>query len=140
MTGEEILSDVYLRLSSRKLWLAVASIGFAYWSYSLGELSANQFQNAVMIAVGTFTAAEAAADTATAFASRKVTPDTTVRTTVNTGTDPAPEAATRAPVATLSPRRVRPSRAKPRTAVLTAPVASTPVRRPRSRPALEPDP
>jgi hypothetical protein len=91
MTGRELLTDIYERVTSRKFILTVVSLGIAYWNYQLGALTAEQFQTAVWIAVTAYLGAEAVTDAAGALHS---TPDTTVRTTVNTGTEAAPSVTT----------------------------------------------
>ncbi len=59
--------DLYDRLTSRKLILAVVSIVLAAWSYHAGTLTAEQFSQAVMVAVTAYTAAEGASDAISAW-------------------------------------------------------------------------
>lgn len=68
------IDDLYDRLTSRKLWLALLSIGFALWGYHMGDLTAQQFQTAVMVAVTAYTAAEGASDALAAWGSKPPTP------------------------------------------------------------------
>lgn len=105
MTRDQMLADIYARLTSRKLGLAVLSIAFAYWNYHLGDLTAQQFQQAVMVAVTAYTAAEGVADAFAAWKPAHKAPDAVVTTNV----DASPAPADPAPAA--EPRRVRPSRA-----------------------------
>lgn len=107
MTRDQIVSDIYIRLTSRKLWLAILSVGFAYWSFHNGDLTAQQFQQAVMVAVTAYTAAEGASDFAAALRPKR-SPDAVV----NVDASPATAAPTELPAATTRPKRVRPSRAK----------------------------
>lgn len=62
-------NDLYDRLTSRKLLLAVVSIILAAWSYHAGSLTAEQFSQAVMVAVTAYTAAEGASDAISAWKS-----------------------------------------------------------------------
>jgi hypothetical protein len=63
--SEDRWNDLYDRLTSRKMWFAIAAIAFACWNYHNGELNAVQFQYAVMAAAGFYTVAEGAVDVAT---------------------------------------------------------------------------
>ena len=77
------------RLLSRKLWLCLITIILAAYGHTSGYLAYDDFVKTVLGAVGIFSLAEGAADAAGAWHS---TPDTTVKTTVNTtNTDGPPE-------------------------------------------------
>lgn len=98
--------DLYERLSSRKLWLALLSIAFAAWNYAEGRLSAVEFQASIFGAVTAFSIAEGAADAVAAYRPK---PDAGDTQQVNVGTEaPATVAAT----TTKPARKARPSRAE----------------------------
>jgi hypothetical protein len=100
--------DLYDRLSSRKLWLAILSIAFALWGYYEGRLDAVQFQTAIFGAVTAYTVAEGITDAAGAYRPKPAAGDAQ---TVNVGTEAPP---TVAAVTTPPAKRIRPSRAKPK--------------------------
>lgn len=102
------LDDLYERLTSRKFLLCLVSLGIFTLGYANGSLTYEDFSKAVLGAVLTYSAAEAATDAAAAW---HTSPDTTVRTTVNTTA--APEAVTEPPVAATRPKRVRKPKVKP---------------------------
>lgn len=77
MTGEEMGSDLYGRLTSRKLWLCLITMGIAMFGYWSGNLTYNQLQTAILTAVGLFTAAEGLTDAASAL-QRRTAPDSVV--------------------------------------------------------------
>ena len=66
MSGDR-WNDLYDRLTSRKLVLAAVSIILAAWSYHAGSLTAEQFSQAVMVAVTAYTAAEGTSDAISAW-------------------------------------------------------------------------
>jgi hypothetical protein len=98
------LDDLYDRLTSRKLWLALLSVVFGLWNYAEGRLTPVEFQAVVFGAVTAYTVSEGLTDAAAAW---HTSPDTTVRTTVNTNTDPSPP-----PVVPVKPKRVRKPKVK----------------------------
>lgn len=59
MTRAEIRSDLYTRLTSRKLWLCLLLMGLAVLGYHTGQLDYAQFQSACLAAVGVFSATAA---------------------------------------------------------------------------------
>lgn len=66
-----LVTGTYERLSSRKLWLTIAAIAFAYWNYHGGALTPAQFQTAVSVAVLGFLGAEGVVDASAAFGARR---------------------------------------------------------------------
>lgn len=103
MTRDEILVDLYTRLTSRKLWFALATIVLAIIGYRVGELTYWQMQTAVTGAFGVYAVAEGAADALRAHRGHRTAPEAIA--SVNVDTQPKP-----------APKRVRPSRAKKKAA------------------------
>lgn len=101
------LDDMYERLSSRKLWLALLSIAFAFWNFHDGRMTAVEFQQSVAAAVITFSVAESAVRAVGAYRPKPATGDAQ---TVNVGN----EAVELAAAPTTVRRKARPSRAKPK--------------------------
>lgn len=113
MTRDQMLSDLYARLTSRKFLAFVLTIGFAIWNFYAGRLDAVQFQQAIWLAATAYGVVEGASDFAAALRPAHKAPDAVV--TTNVDASPAPTATTEPPVATVRPKRVRPSRAKVKT-------------------------
>lgn len=104
MSRDQMLSDLYERLSSRKLWLALLSIAFAAWNYAEGRLSATDFQVAIFGAVGVYTVSEGITDAVGAYRPKPSSGDVQ---SVTVGTE-AP--ATIAATTTKPARKARPTR------------------------------
>lgn len=98
--------DLYDRLSSRKLWLTLMAGAFAVWNYLEGRLTPVEFQTAITAALIAYLGAEGLSDAAGAFRS---TPDQVVSVDASTTTTSKP-----LPPLVAAPKRVRPSRAKPK--------------------------
>jgi len=107
--SDDRLNDLYDRLSSRKLWLALLTIGLAAYGHVSGHLDYDDFVKAVLAAVATFSIAEGAADAVGAYRPRPATGDTQ-NVTVGTDTPPTNNAPTTKPAS-----KARPSRAKAKT-------------------------
>lgn len=59
MTRDEILADLYERLTSRKLWLCLLMLALAFLGYATGQLDYRQFETACLAAVAIFSGSEA---------------------------------------------------------------------------------
>lgn len=73
MTREQIMTDLYSRLTSRKLWLCLLMLFLAVLGYRTGNLDYWQFQSACLVAVGVFSGAEALVGAAAALKPKTAT-------------------------------------------------------------------
>ena len=85
---EDILLDLYERLTSRKFLSFLVATAFLVWNFMEARLDALQFQVLFWAQATTYGLVEGAGDFAANWHS---TPSTSVRTTVNAGTDGPPE-------------------------------------------------
>lgn len=110
MTRDEILLDLYTRVTSRKFLGFLLVVFFAVWNWWAGRLTDVEFQQALTAAFTIYGFIEGASDFA-AMLPRSRNPAPTTEVTVgntevnqNDNQPPTPRA----------PKRVRPSRAKPK--------------------------
>lgn len=105
MTRDQVLLDLYTRLTSRKFIGFLLVVGFAIWNYWSGRTLPADFERTLVWAFVTYGIAEGAVDFATALPISKPAPDQVITTNV----DAAPEV-----VQPTVVKRARPSRAKPK--------------------------
>lgn len=65
------LDELFDRLTSRKLWMALLTIGFAAWNYYDGRLTPEQFQTAITAAALGYMGAEGLTDFAAGWGQRR---------------------------------------------------------------------
>jgi hypothetical protein len=108
VTRDQMLYDLYERLTSRKFWGFLLTIGFALWNFEAGRMDAVQFQTAITAAFTVYGVVEGASDFAAALRPKR-SPDAVV----NVDASPAPAATTshqRPPRATGGSGRAEPGR------------------------------
>jgi hypothetical protein len=98
--------DLYDRLSSRKLWLCLVTVGLAAYGHFSGRLDYDDFVKAVLAAVATFSIAEGAADAVGAYRPKPASGDTQ-NVTVGADTPLTNTAPTTTPAAKARSSRAR---------------------------------
>lgn len=112
MTRDQVLLDLYTRLTSRKFIGFLLVVGFAIWNYWSGRTLPADFERTLVWAFVTYGIAEGAVDFATALPIPRPAPENVTTVDASTTTLPPPPPRP-TPTVVRKPKRVRPSRTLP---------------------------